>query len=48
MDTIEIDVITDTSGQELVTPESEALIDKTQGRYMGLLAAFDILIQHLE
>lgn len=40
--TIEIEVITDTFGQELVTPESEALIDETQARYMGLLAGADI------
>jgi len=40
--TLEIEVITDASGQELVTPESEALIDKTQARYMGLLVGADI------
>jgi DNA-binding transcriptional regulator YiaG len=42
VDTIQIDVITDDSGNERVTPESTALIDKTQARYMGLLAGSDI------
>jgi putative zinc finger/helix-turn-helix YgiT family protein len=42
VETIEIDVYTDGSGNETVTPESSALIDKTQARYMGLLAAEDI------
>lgn len=40
--TIEIDVVTDASGNERITPESSALIDKTQARYMGLLAGADI------
>ena len=42
MDTIQIKVITDASGNELVTPESSILIDKTQARYMGLMAPEDI------
>jgi DNA-binding transcriptional regulator YiaG len=42
VETIEIDVVTDAFGNEMVTPESSALIDKTQARYMGLLAAGDI------
>ncbi|MCD8482287.1 MAG: hypothetical protein LR015_06245 [Verrucomicrobia bacterium] len=32
----------DEYGQEMVTPESSLLIDKTQARYMGLLAGADI------
>lgn len=40
--TIQIEVVTDASGQEMVTPESAELIDKTQARYMGLLAGADI------
>jgi len=42
VDTIEIEVITDSSGNEMVTPESSLLIDKTQARYIGLLAGADI------
>jgi putative zinc finger/helix-turn-helix YgiT family protein len=42
VDTIQIEVITDSSGNEMVTPESSLLIDKTQARYMGLLAGSDI------
>jgi DNA-binding transcriptional regulator YiaG len=42
VETIHIEVLTDPHGNELVTPESSALIDKTQARYMGLLAAADI------
>ena len=40
--TIEIEVVTEGSGQEMITPESSELIDKTQARYMGLLAGVDI------
>lgn len=40
--TIPIEVWTDESGNETVTPASTALIDKTQARYMGLLAGDDI------
>jgi putative zinc finger/helix-turn-helix YgiT family protein len=40
--TIEIEVVTDGSGQEMITPESSELIEKTQARYMGLLAGVDI------
>jgi len=39
---IEIEVLVDASGQEMVTPESSELIDKTQARYMGILAGADI------
>ena len=42
VETIEIEVYTDHFGNEMVTPESSILIDKTQARYMGLLAAADI------
>ena len=42
VETIQIEVYTDGSGNETVTPESSALIDKTQARYMGLLAGLDI------
>lgn len=42
VETIEIEVYTDEFGNEVVTPESSILIDKTQARYMGLLAAMDI------
>ena len=38
VNTLQIDVYTDDSGNEMVTPESSMLIDKTQARYMGLLA----------
>jgi len=44
VDTIQIDVYTDGFGNEMVTPESSALIDKTQARYMGLLAGLDIRV----
>lgn len=44
VETIQIDVYTDGFGNETVTPESSALIDKTQARYMGLLAAEDIRV----
>ena len=40
--TIDIEVATDEYGQEMITPESSLLIDKTQARYMGLLAGGDI------
>lgn len=43
VETITIEVYTDAFGNEMVTPESTALIDKTQARYLGLLAAEDIL-----
>jgi DNA-binding transcriptional regulator YiaG len=42
VETIEIEVYSDDFGNEMVTPESSILIDKTQARYMGLLAAADI------
>jgi DNA-binding transcriptional regulator YiaG len=42
VETIEIEVYTDDFGNEMVTSESSILIDKTQARYMGLLAAADI------
>jgi DNA-binding transcriptional regulator YiaG len=42
VDTIRIEVYTDEFGSEMVTPESTQLIEKTQARYMGLLAAEDI------
>jgi DNA-binding transcriptional regulator YiaG len=42
VDTIQIDVYTDDFGNEMVTTESSVLIDRTQARYMGLLAAEDI------
>jgi DNA-binding transcriptional regulator YiaG len=42
VDTIRIEVYTDGFGSEMVTPESTQLIEKTQARYMGLLAAEDI------
>lgn len=41
--TLQIDVLVDASGQEMITPESSELIDKTQARYMGLLAGGDIV-----
>ena len=40
--TIDIEVVTDEHGQEMITPESSAQIDKTQARFMGLLAGADI------
>jgi putative zinc finger/helix-turn-helix YgiT family protein len=40
--TIDIEVLTDEHGQEMITPESSERIDKTQARYMGLLAGADI------
>lgn len=40
--TIDIEVVTDEHGQEMITPESSERIDKTQARYMGLLAGEDI------
>ena len=42
VNTIQIDVYTDEFGNEMVTPESSILIDKTQARYIGLLADSDI------
>lgn len=42
VETIQVEVIADEHGNELLTPASEALIDKTQARYLGLLAAEDI------
>lgn len=42
VDTIQIEVITDAHGNEMVTPASSILIDKTQARYMGLLVGADI------
>ena len=42
VDTIQIEVYADAFGNEMVTPESTILIDKTQARYMGLLAGADI------
>ena len=42
VDTILIDVYTDDFGSEMVTTTSTELIQKTQARYMGLLAAADI------
>lgn len=42
VDTIQIEVITDAHGNEMVTPASSILIDKAQARYMGLLAGSDI------
>jgi DNA-binding transcriptional regulator YiaG len=42
VDTIRIEVYTDDFGSEMVTPASTQLIEKTQARYMGLLAAEDI------
>ncbi len=42
VETIEIDVVADATGEERVTAESTALIDKIQARYMGLLAGADI------
>jgi putative zinc finger/helix-turn-helix YgiT family protein len=44
VETIEIEVYTDGSGNETVTPESSILIDKTQARYMGLLVGLDIRV----
>ena len=41
-DTILIDVYTDDFGHEMVTTASTELIQKTQARYMGLLAGLDI------
>ncbi len=40
--TIDIEVVTDQHGDEMITPESSERIDKTQARYMGLLAGEDI------
>jgi DNA-binding transcriptional regulator YiaG len=42
VDTISIDVYTDDFGNEMVTTDSTELIQKTQARYMGLLAGADI------
>ena len=42
VNTIQMDVYTDDFGHETVTPESSILIDKTQARYMGLLADSEI------
>jgi|GEM_PF-1966463 len=42
VDTIQIEVITDAHGNEMVTPGSTVLIEKTQARYMGLLVGDDI------
>lgn len=42
VETIRIEVVIDDHGNEMVTPESTALIEKTQARYLGLLAAEDI------
>ena len=42
VNTLQIDVYTDDFGNEMVTPASSILIDKTQARYMGLLADSDI------
>ena len=42
VDTITIDVYTDNFGSEMVTTASTELIQKTQARYMGLLAGADI------
>lgn len=41
--TIEIEVIVDDSGAELITPESREIIQKQQARYMGLMAPVDIV-----
>ncbi len=38
VNTLQIDVHSDDFGNEMVIPESSILIDKTQARYMGLLA----------
>lgn len=43
VDTITIEIIADESGNEMVTPASTELIEKTQARYMGLLVAEDII-----
>jgi len=40
--TIEIEVLIDEHGQEMITPNSSERIDKTQARYLGLLAGKDI------
>lgn len=40
--TIEVQVRVDEDGDEVLTPESLDLIDKTQARYMGLLMGEDI------
>lgn len=40
--TIEVQVHTDENGDEVLTPDSLDLIDKTQARYMGLLMGEDI------
>lgn len=42
VNTLQIDVYTDEFGNEIVTPESSILIDKTEARYMGLLADLEI------
>ena len=42
VDTIRIEIITDSLGNEMVTPASTTLIEKTQARYMGLMVAEDI------
>ena len=34
VETIQVDVIIDKHGNELLTPDSEALIDKTQAQYL--------------
>lgn len=43
VDTITIDIIADEFGNEMVTPASTELIEKSQARYMGLLVAEDII-----
>lgn len=43
VDTITIEVIGDTAESGMVSPDSMALIEKTQARYMGLLVAEDIV-----
>ena len=43
VDTIQVQVYIDSDGDEVLTSESLALIDKTQARYMGLLLGEDIL-----
>lgn len=41
--TIEIEVLVDEQGNELITPESREQIQKQQARFMGLLAPIDIV-----
>lgn len=38
VETIQIEVVTDGSGQEVITPESSALIDKKQSEAINRLA----------